>query len=497
VLGIRNREQIPEQGAPVSSMSVWSWIIALLSAALLLGCELREDRPPAAPAAAEPAAPIQPARSRASRGVAVRPRLIVLISLDTLRADHLGIYGSERPTSPVLDSLAREGVIFDDASATSSWTLPSHASMLTGLFPKKHRANSRRSGLPRRIPTLASLLSAQGYTTAAVVNSTWLSPKYGLTRDFEKFVYVQESFERVSPSTWITDQGMEWIRDRGGRPLFLFMHYYDAHGDYTALPKFKKLFVTPYDGDADGTAIQLFLSLIDEAFFERCRQDFDAETCTIEGHIVLDESTTRPQFDERDVRHLEELYDSGIRQLDAELGRFLDFLREQNLMDETLLVITSDHGEEFMEHGGLTHARTQYQEMLRVPLLIRGPGIPANVRIPEPVALVDIVPTILDLARVGSDADVDGLALAPLWLDGDSERFSERVLYGEAPDFMSFFGRPGMVEPVAYHSVRRGRYKLHYESHEQTVELYDLSVDPLERVDVASRRSAPREPRWS
>jgi arylsulfatase A-like enzyme len=324
------------------------------------------------------------------------------------------------------------------------------------------------------------------------VNTTWLRGTiFGLTRDFDEFLWVEESPTRRSPSTWVTDQAIEWLKARNGRPMLLFVHYYDVHSDYGALPAYEKLFVTPYEGRADGSAWQLSDAGFPQAFVDFCIRERDEDYCArrIPGEErMIDESTDRIEFDEADIRHLEELYDAGIRQLDAELGRLFSFLRSAGLMDQALLIVTSDHGEEFMEHGGVEHSRSQYQETLRVPLLVRGPGVPGGVRVAAPVSLIDIVPTILGYAKAVPSNRLDGLDLATLWSDGDPRPFEERYLFGEASRGLGWAAN-GFEDMFSVHrSVRQGRYKLVYQSHGPSYTLFDLAEDPGESVDISSRQ---------
>ena len=227
--------------------------LAASGALALAGCGT--DARDSEPASAEPPMPSKPSASRGGP-----PRIVILVSIDTLRADHLGVYGYERPTSPFLELMAQEGVVFEDASAPSPFTLPSHASMFTGLFPRGHRVMTAGK-LPPELPTLASLLAKRGYHTAAVVNSHWLRQEnYGVTRDFDDYLWVEEDEGRRAPSTWVTDQALEWLRRVGDGRLFLFVHYFDVHADYASEPRWEELFVTPYDGEIDGTAQQLHIS---------------------------------------------------------------------------------------------------------------------------------------------------------------------------------------------------------------------------------------------
>jgi len=464
-------------------------LIVPLIAAAALGCgpdpSARRDDP-SPPSAAVPArdsgattatAESEPEDSRP-------PRLVILISIDTLRADHLGLYGYERPTSPRLDALAAEGVVFEDASSTAPWTLPAHASLLTGLYPKAHRVLKGQSGLPANVRTLASMLAARGYETAAVVNSSWLrKEKHGLTREFDRYLWVQESANRRAPSTWVTDQAIEWIDRAGSRRLFVFMHYYDVHADYTSEPRYEELFVTPYEGAADGTARQLGQSELLEGVIEWCEKNVRDDLCSRAAESAKEFENL--QFDEDAVRYLEQLYDAGIRQIDAELNRLFVHLRTKDLLDETMLVITSDHGEEFMEHGRVSHFYTTYQEVLHVPLILRGPGIPAGVRISTPVSIVDIVPTVLSRVGAAVPPSLDGLDLSRLWRSDASSEFEGRLLFGEASGGALWGGAAAGV-PV-YRSVRQGRHKLVQGETPERLALYDLDRDPGEQVDLSSR----------
>ena len=420
------------------------------------------------------------------------PRTIVLISIDTLRADHLGVYGHPRFTSPILDAFAAEGVVFDDASATTAWTLPSHASMLTGLFPLGHGVMTAKAGLSEEVRTLAGWFSREGWETAAVVNVLWLKKEhYGLTREFEKYLSIEDpDYGRRGPSTWATDQAMQWIGEQGERPLFLFLHYYDVHADYASLPEYERLLVGPYEGQADGTAWQIERANFADAHVEYCLREFDPDQCefgSAEKIRRIDSQMERVDFDADDIRHLEELYDAGIRQLDNEIGRLLAFLDARDRSKDSLVVITSDHGEEFMEHGHLAHFLTTYQQSLHVPLLMRGPGVPAGLRLDAPVSLVDLLPTLLGLAGLPQPPDLDGLDISVLWEGTEKSAFSDRYLYGEASGgLQQAAGLPG-VYPI-FRSIRKGRFKLIQKNIAGVIEyaLYDLKQDPGEQLDVAS-----------
>jgi arylsulfatase A-like enzyme len=429
------------------------------------------------------------------------PRIVLLISLDTLRADHLSLYGYERNTSPFLEVLATESVVFDDASSPAPWTLPSHASMLTGLYPRRHGVMTWTNALADEIPTLVDWLKPLGYQTGSIVGAPWLRPEtHKVTRGFDRHLFIETAPDRRNPNRWASDTALEWLREADGERIFLFVHYFDTHLDYASEPAYERLFVEPYDGPADGTGWQVLRANLPEDYVKFCSEHFDVTKCRFgspQKPRMIDENLERVSLDDEDVRHLENLYDAGIRQLDTELGRFVSKLRSEGFLDETLLIITSDHGEEFRDHGRLDHFIAMYQESLRVPLLIRGPGLPAGVRIGAPVSLVDLAPTILAQTGNTARAETEGLDLTPLWSPPDAETrdaaeahkpFDERFLYGEAGGGLTLAAIAGGDFFRVYRSVRRGPHKLITESHSDQAELYDLTHDPGERNNLADQR---------
>ncbi len=384
-----------------------------------------------------------------------RPRNLLLISIDTLRADHVGCYGHARPTTPALDALAAEGVLFLDASATSPWTKPSHASLLTGLYPRRNGVLGFEYGLSREVEHLAELLARQGFQTAAVVSNSALTSD-GLERGFEHFEFVERG-TGPEPTT-VTEHALSWLATRDpGRPFFAFVHYNDPHADYRALPPYLEQFVRPYEGLANGKARQLFAHTL--------------------GVIT---------YGPEDARYLSDLYDAAIRQLDDRLGHLFESLRAAGALQDTLVVVTSDHGEEFLEHGGVQHGLTQYEESVRVPLVFRGPGLPRGWRLSEPVSLVDVLPTCLSALGLGVPGDLDGVDLTEL-LRSEDARLEPRSLFFEADCAPPAPGTQ-LLQPGTSRAVRRGKLKLHYELSSGEVRLFDLETDPGEMQDVRSQQ---------
>ena len=382
------------------------------------------------------------------------PRNLIVISIDTLRADALGCYGNERETSPGIDRIAANGVLFEDASATSPWTKPSHASLLTGLYPRRHGARSMEAVMATDAVHLASWLAERGFQTAAVVNSRYLT-SHGLENgfiDFTSIDYIQGQ-RHGSP---VTGAAIDWLKNRDAtRRFFLLVHYMDVHSDYASLAEYEQRFVEPYDGPFTGSTRELYR--------------------VAEGDLRPDPS---------DIRHLRNLYDAGVRQIDDRIEQLLGFLKGEGLLEDSLLVITSDHGEEFMEHGGVLHGFSQHQEVIRIPLIFHGPGIPEDVRVSTPASLVDVLSTSLTALDVESPDDVDGAPLQETWSrDGT---VADRFLYAEAD---ISFPPPGRgAAPLGPHrAARNDRYRLHYQTDTQTTRLFDLANDPGEQIDVAAQ----------
>jgi arylsulfatase A-like enzyme len=383
-----------------------------------------------------------------------RPNVLV-IAIDTLRADRLGCYGYSRPTTPFLDRESRAGVLFADATAPSSWTYPSHAALFTGLYPGRNGATRLEQRMRKDVPSLAEWLGARGFRAAGVVSST-LFAGYGLERGFEKLEYVDPGGPEPSK---VTARSVEWLDavDRS-RPFFFLVHYLDPHSDYSSLPEFEAPFVGPFTGTATGKGEQLFQH--------------------VQGFV---------RFDEADARYLSDLYDAGVRQQDAELEKLFAYLERTGFLADTIVVLVSDHGEEFLEHGQVLHGLSQYEESVRVPFLLWGPGVPRGVRVTEGVSLVDVMPTVLDLLDVPAPAGLDGQSLRALWEHPGSPR-PPRALFVEAD-----LDPPGptarRMVPGDDLAVRRGDFKLVLDPGSGTARLFDLVRDPRETKDVSAEHA--------
>jgi len=378
------------------------------------------------------------------------PRGVILISIDTLRADRLGCYGYGRPTSPFLDRLCAEGVVFENAAAPASWTIPSHMSLFTGLYPRSHGLRRANDRLPSDVGTLADMLWAAGFATGAVFNAPLFNER-GFERGFETLTYIPPATDEKGSAAKINRIAASWLRRHREGRFFLFLHYYDVHSDYRARPRYQRMLVEPYTGDFHGTT-----------------------------HELAQVRRKTLALGEADVRHISDLYDAGIRQLDDSLARLFQGLERAGALGDTLVIVTADHGEEFLEHADVLHGRTLYQELVHVPLIFWGHGVPRGRRVDAPASLVDVLPTVHSLLGMKTPPAVDGVDLSRHW-SRRGWRSEERALFFEADMWMT--NRDGNYR----RAIQRGLDKLHYDAHADRVELYDLGSDPGEHVDLAAR----------
>ena len=384
------------------------------------------------------------ARYREARGV-------VVVSIDTLRRDHVSVYGYGKRTTPTLESLAQEGIVFEDAVSTAPWTLPAHASLLTSLYPSAHGAVDLRRAVPEDVPSLPRLLQERGFFTQALVTHLYLSKQYGFGNGFDAHWYRYDA--RAEP---VTDRAISFLRERGDRDFFLFLHYYDPHWHYDPPPPFDRTFDPDYEGQASGVWWEL-------------------------------KEETEDSIDPRDLRHILALYDGEILYTDRQLGRLFGAMRKMGLFDKSLVVVTSDHGEEFLEHGGWEHQKTLYEEVLRIPLLMKLPGAEAaGRRVFEQVSLVDVAPTILDELGLPAVASFQGRSLSGL-MRGSAATSADGV-WAETHHTLDDSHKLTMRQGPNGKKIIVSR---HQERSDTSVEVYDLAQDPREQKDLAGD-----EPSW-
>lgn len=385
---------------------------------------------------------------------ATAPNVLVVL-IDTLRADKLGCYESDLGLTPRIDRLAGEGFLFERAFAHAPWTLPSAASLLTSTYPGRHGAGGRQGDRFRftkispEVRTLAECFREGGYETGAIVNVLFLAPKYGIARGFGDFDFRPPEANQRDQRTAgeVTDRAIAWIRRHeasSDRPFFYLAHYFDPHLTYDPPASYRKRFALPVDHARD-----------DELF--------GTESDMIRLRAGAVDAKLLP------MNRLERLYNGEVAYTDEQVGRLVDTLDEMGLAESTLVVLTADHGEEFLDHGGYEHGHTLYDELIQVPLIFRQPGTIAAGRASATVGQIDVGPTVCGLAGIPPEATFQGHSLEPMMSGGSVEN---RVVLSQ-----------GNVWGASLSSLRFGGYKLI--ERPDGVELYHLATDRRERRDLS------------
>ncbi|MBU89916.1 hypothetical protein CMO94_00110 [Candidatus Woesearchaeota archaeon] len=401
---------------------------------------------------------------------------VVFITLDTVRADHLSLYGYYLNTSPNIDNLAKDSVVFDNAVSPSPWTLPSHASFFSGKYLFNHNATIANQHLDNTETTLAEILRAKGYNTAGFVGGPYTKKKYGIGQGFETYKDRIDFFEYVQTfNNWgityiiteffpgvykilgsdgfrssedLNKDIFAWLDKNSKQSFFMFINYFDAHDPYNLGSEFRDQFVNETKKYPD----------IDLWNFERYKS--------------ISEDT---------IYHLSRLYDTEIFFLDYHLGKFVNKLDELGIKNNTIIIITADHGEEFYDHGGFLHTQTLYEEVIHVPLIIYYPKEFKSKSIHNRVEAMAIFPTILDILDVEIPRDIDATSLLPL--------INNEQGYNKKYAFSELFSKPRRSDqPISanlqFKSISDDNWKI-IEA-EPNIEilppsLFNLKTDPREQ----------------
>ncbi len=377
------------------------------------------------------------------------PPNLVIILVDTLRADHLHYHGHHRETSPRIDDLAARSAAFMRHHSTSSRTGPSTASIFTGLFPRSHGVLNpltefdAKGVLAEDRTTLAEILTAGGYECFGYTANINASDRFGFGQGFVDYQYIESS-----KAVEVRRHALKVLAEPRENPFFLYLHYMEPHSSYSAPQEYRSLYVDPrYDGRIDGRHLQL--------------------NQIVEGTLALSEAG---------AEHLRGLYDQEIRYTDDEIGLILDALAEHDLAENTVVVFVADHGEEFLDHGSVLHGYTLYQEQLHVPLFVHDPRRSDARRIEAITRHVDVLPTLLELLGMDGGDEIQGESLVPL-MDGRQDQRGEVPVLAEA-SLMA-------VKTVRQRSLALGDWKLiEHLIPEAPPELYDLRRDPGEQHDL-------------
>lgn len=372
---------------------------------------------------------------------AEEPPSVVLIIADTLRADHVGVYGAQNPATPTLDALAENGQFFTRAYAHSGWTLPSTVSLFTGLYPHEHRvgrsptSTNQFGSLPVEEDTLAELFAAKGYHTGAVINNTFLAPTFGLNQGFEEYFYQGSDNSVIRSAKETTTIGLKWWQETSGQK-FLVLHYMEAHMDLDPPKSTRGTFLKdadigiPFSGE--------------KAFY-------------ISKKIKAGENV------DKEIQQIQALYDEEILSIDREIMGLVEALKDENIV----FVFTSDHGEEFWEQGGFEHGHHTRSLLTRIPLIVWGAGIEAKGKSDAVVSHSDLFHSILKLVEIEPPQKSHGLNIINQDVIPVQAVLSENTLYGD---------------PMV--SIVNREYRLEINQRTKLAELWTLDQNGIELVPV-------------
>jgi arylsulfatase len=370
------------------------------------------------------------------------PEAIFLISLDTLRADYLNLYGYERfQTSPVLDGFARESVVFDNCIVASPRTLTSHMSLMTGLHAHHHRVDEKVP-LDEGAATLASMLQSRGWGTRGWADGGYLAKRWGFDRGFDGYESrPRRGFAAILP------EAMAWLNKNSETPFFVFLHTYDVHNTglspfYRAPPPFRSRFSAGLESALRAGELRDFT----QRYWAR-----------------------KDSLTEQDRNYVRATYAEGVRHVDEQLGSFFRFLRERRLYDRSLIVVWSDHGEGLFDHDEWSHGQV-YDHTIRCALLMKIPGVAGGRRVQSVVSGVDLLPTLLDLAGAPVPTTLDGRSVVPEIFDDTSSgvAFSLRTKMGQR-----------------LFSIRTTSHHLFWDGERDVFHFFDLVSDPGEARNLS------------
>ena len=388
---------------------------------------------------------------------AERPNIIVYL-IDTLRVDHLGCYGYHLPISPRIDAFAADSILFEKAYSQCSWTRPAVASVFTGVYPQVHGTNAIEDSLPSDLPTIAELLKRAGYETAAVSTNSIAGPKWGFSRGMDRFQLLKERLKTVEvhqQSDAINEVVFRWFQKRPLRePFFLFLHTTDPHGPYTPREPYRTRFAKDVRDP-------------DVGHWDRVKALKDLRGDQVDASLIKD---------------LTALYDAEIAFNDANFGALIDRLKAEQMYDSSMIILLSDHGEEFFDHGRWMHGWSLYQEQLHIPMIIKMPkSTNAGYRAREVIEQVDLLPTILEYAGIPVPEHIQGDSTLTELLHRRANRSSHEAfayLARSAPRHLRayFHGDTKFIMNQAIDVPRA------------TVEVFNLATDAEETSNLAESR---------
>ncbi len=377
---------------------------------------------------------------------------IILISIDALRADHLGCYGYHRKTSPNIDRIAREGVLFKNGFSQVTWTLASHASIFLSQYKWRHNVdNPQTNRLSPSCTTLAEILKNENYTTAAFTGGIILSSRYGFNQGFE--IYddgIPGDRTRQEIASYI-DKLLNWLESVRNKKFFLFIHTYDVHSPYNPPSPYFNLYTNGYS---------------------------QRKSLTTSGGIIANFKIDASRLTSQEIDYIIGVYDGSINYVDYQLGRIFEKLNQLGIDDNTIVIATADHGEAFREHGKLGHCGKPYIEEVHIPLIMRGPGIPKNRIYEDFVQHIDLVPTILEILNIPQREEMQGRSILPLIRNCEVEEDSKSYSVG------GDWNKPQLSFSISIRT-KKWTYIMNQNGPD---ELYDTINDPKEQNNIIEKR---------
>ncbi|MFH1313388.1 MAG: sulfatase [Candidatus Eisenbacteria bacterium] len=396
-----------------------------------------------------------------------KPQYFIVILMDAVRPDHLGCYGYKRDTSPRIDRLAADGVVFENAIAEAPWTLPSIATILSSTFPCQHgakRVEGANVGMKDREITFVELLAQAGYKTCAMSTAKIFNPNLGLSQGFDESIVVGKTgsvLEKVA-AIELSDAAITWLRQNRGHKCFLFIHHYDTHYPYKAGEQCVSKFNPGYEGPYRMRFGDSSLRILKMARAGRLAEAVD--------------------LTDADVEQIKTLYDCEIVRTDKAIGNLVDSLSAWGCLKKSMILISADHGEEFLERGSLDHGQTVYDESIRVPLVIYGPRVVDETgRIDQQVGLIDFGPTILSAAGIEIPPEFEGASLLP-HLSSRFKTQQEQLRPSGLP--FSCLVSEAIAHRPEKKALRCPPWKLIYDPFFGARELYNLERDPGETENI-------------
>lgn len=432
-----------------------------LSVSLVLALAACGEEPASKPAEPAPPAAEAPKSTRFDLSAQAKDLNVIVISMDALRYDRTGASGNKDGLTPNLDKLQEEMVVFHNATSAAPWTVPSHMAIWTGLWPTRHGVVNKLqvvdgkqvgdAALAADIPTFPEQLAKAGWKGVAFTGGAGVSGRFGYNRGFETYIDDQ----KFAGFDYSVPLATKWLDENKDQRFVMFLHGYDAHGQHPLVDQDPRAAVPDYKGKLDG-GIEEQAKLREEGLAAIQNPGDPAKLTSI---------------DAEDARFMLKVYDAKVKEADARLGTFVAKLKELGLYDKSLIVVISDHGEEFMEHGYVDHGATLCQHQLHTVLSMRFPGDAKREDVRTPVRMIDTFPTIFAALGVEGPANVDGKSLLPL-------------LRGEQAD-LPVFAESDYRLFVHQRMARRGDQKLILDLEDGQKELFDLATDPQETKDLS------------